>query len=372
MVIAHTHGKSSHTHGKSSHTHGKKLRDVGRRCTASGALLLLSFFLSTSAFQPYSPNHPSFVLCADLSSSLPHNLTAVGLSITKVSNNAKGTVTTTTSCRGFDPQLVYTFVIGSSCRFLQKKDALILARTNIKAALETQGSEREVIKHYQTAKNALAGVDVTKTEIVALREPANTESLIPLEHLFNKRLRDGMKVTPKRILVQGRAGIGKTTLCKKLVHVYQSGLCWDLFDAVLWLPLRQLRGSKSRTLEGLFREKLFIVQGLDQEQAALANALAIRAQKGNVLFILDGLDEIVADTGSDESRTFRAFLKTLLEQQHVAITSRPSGVDRRLLPPIDLDLETVGSVNRTSKTLWPRYSIPKQRGRFRILFNNRH
>jgi len=171
---------------------------------------------------------------------------------------------------------------------------------------------------------------------------ANTQSIISLEHLFNKRLRDGKEITPKRILVQGRAGIGKTTLCKKLVHAHQSGLWKDLFDAVLWLPLRQLRGSKSRTLEGPFREKVFIAQGLDQEQAALANALAIRAGQGKVLFILDGLDEIVADTGSDESRTFRVFLKTLLEQQHVVITSIPSGVDSKLMPPIDLDLETVG------------------------------
>ncbi|KAF9971516.1 hypothetical protein BGZ75_001829, partial [Mortierella antarctica] len=40
---------------------------------------------------------------------------------------------------------------------------------------------------------------------------------IPLEELFNKRkLRDGKEDFPKTILVQGRAGVGKTTLCKKL------------------------------------------------------------------------------------------------------------------------------------------------------------
>ncbi|KAG0246006.1 hypothetical protein BG011_002609, partial [Mortierella polycephala] len=44
----------------------------------------------------------------------------------------------------------------------------------------------------------------------------------------------------------------------------------------------------------------------------------------------------------DEGIALRSFLETLLNQQHVVITSRPSGLDRSLLPSIDLELETVG------------------------------
>ncbi|KAG9320091.1 hypothetical protein KVV02_003903, partial [Mortierella alpina] len=173
-------------------------------------------------------------------------------------------------------------------------------------------------------------------ELVDMQKP------IPLEELFNKRkLRDGKEDFPKVILVQGRAGVGKTTLCKKLVHAHQTGLWRDRFDTVLWLPLRQIRAFKSRTLEGLFREKFF-TQGLDQEDGALAHELAVSAQRGRVLFVLDGLDEIAKDTRSDDGLALKTFLKTLLAQQHVVITSRPSGVDRSLLPTIDLELETVG------------------------------
>ncbi|KAG0196034.1 hypothetical protein BGX28_000214, partial [Mortierella sp. GBA30] len=170
----------------------------------------------------------------------------------------------------------------------------------------------------------------------------NMQSAIPLEQLFDRRkLRDGNENVPKRILVQGRAGIGKTTLCKKLVHAHQAGLWRDRFDTVLWLPLRQLRSFKTRTLEGLFREKYF-VRNLDHEGVALARALAISAQKGRVLFILDGLDEIVTDTERDKSIALRSFLKILLMQQYVVITSRPSGLDSSMLPSTDLELETVG------------------------------
>ncbi|KAF9939628.1 hypothetical protein BGZ70_006433, partial [Mortierella alpina] len=45
----------------------------------------------------------------------------------------------------------------------------------------------------------------------------NTQAPIPLENLFDKRkLRDGKEGIPQTVLVQGRAGVGKTTLCKKL------------------------------------------------------------------------------------------------------------------------------------------------------------
>ncbi|KAF9949709.1 hypothetical protein BGZ72_008558 [Mortierella alpina] len=190
-------------------------------------------------------------------------------------------------------------------------------------------------------------------------EHTDTQSTIPLEQLFDKRkLRDGKEDHPKKILVQGRAGIGKTTLCKKLLHAHHAGLWGGRFDMVLWLPLRQLRAFKTRTLEGLFREKFF-AQGLEHEGVALSRALAVSAQQGRVLFILDGLDEIVFDTECDEGIALRAFLKTLLTQQHVVITSRPSGLDRSLLPPIDLELETIGFSQENVSDFLAKVLAPK-------------
>ncbi|KAF9934491.1 hypothetical protein BGZ67_003810, partial [Mortierella alpina] len=191
-------------------------------------------------------------------------------------------------------------------------------------------------------------------------EGVNMQAPIPLESLFDKRkLRDGNEGIPKTILVQGRAGVGKTTLCKKLVHAHQTGLWRDRFDTVLWLPLRQIKAFKARTLEELFREKFFI-RGLDQEGVMLAHELAVSAQRGRVLFVLDGLDEIAKDTRCEEDLPLRQLLETFLLQQHVVITSRPSGLDRSLLPPsIHLELETIGfnqkNVNDfVSKVLSPK------------------
>ncbi|KAF9906563.1 hypothetical protein EC991_000505 [Linnemannia zychae] len=173
---------------------------------------------------------------------------------------------------------------------------------------------------------------------------SNIESSIRLEQLFDKRiLRNGEESIPQRILVQGRAGIGKTTLRKKIVHLHQSGLWAERFEAVLWLPLRHLkalRGPTCRTLQSLLREMVFTAQ-FGREPEELVHALAIRAYKGKVLFILDGLDEIIADVQSEDNSK-KVPLKVLLDQKHVVITSRPSGLDVSSLQSIDLELETIG------------------------------
>ncbi|KAF9436408.1 hypothetical protein BGZ76_004042 [Entomortierella beljakovae] len=166
------------------------------------------------------------------------------------------------------------------------------------------------------------------------------ESTIQIEDIFNKRrLRDGRNNIPKKILIQGRAGIGKTTFCKKLVHQFISGKWHDRFEAVIWIPLRQLKKLKSRNLVDLIKEKYFTYHS-DHDKLNLTHKLNEAIEHGKVLFILDGLDEIIHDARTDT--IMRLFVKHLLQQTHVIITSRPSGIDYSLLPTFDLEFETVG------------------------------
>ncbi len=167
----------------------------------------------------------------------------------------------------------------------------------------------------------------------------NQNKRIALKALFEpQKLRDGSTGMPKRILIQGRAGVGKTTLCKKLVYDYQHNAAWQgLFENVLWIPLRQLKTRQIYSLEKLLRKYYFVSAGSKQAQAL---AQMVLDHQDKTLFILDGLDEVVGEL--HEEHLLSPLLKELLNQKQVVITSRPAGVDTKLCGRLDLELETVG------------------------------
>ncbi|MCX8566154.1 MAG: NACHT domain-containing protein [Glomeribacter sp. 1016415] len=218
-------------------------------------------------------------------------------------------------------------------------DQMSLADCYINLAIVESQAQRKKDKE-ELEKRAATFERLPSSERQQL-ESTNPNKLIALEKLFEKqKLRDGKdsEGIPKRILIQGRAGIGKTTLCKKLVYEYHhNGLWQDRFESVLWVPLRQLKTHSPKRLEDLLCTQYFA--GYESRQAqALSKVFYTHQDK--TLFILDGLDEVVGEL--NEGKPLKDFLQTLLNQAHVVITSRPAGVDAKLLGQLDLELETVG------------------------------
>ncbi|KAF5231960.1 hypothetical protein FAUST_8969, partial [Fusarium austroamericanum] len=170
------------------------------------------------------------------------------------------------------------------------------------------------------------------------------EIQVRLADVFNERKEpDGNILLPRRVLVRGRAGVGKTTLCKKMVHDFIRNKMWhETFDRVLWVPLRNLkkRAGLGYDLGTLFDHEFFRFSGEHKKSdgTRFARELYKTLTLGRTLFILDGWDE-VAGTSKDDDMF--AFLYELLSQPNVIITSRPSatlphGID------VDLELETIG------------------------------
>ncbi|KID85464.1 nacht nucleoside triphosphatase [Metarhizium guizhouense ARSEF 977] len=175
---------------------------------------------------------------------------------------------------------------------------------------------------------------------------------VELKTLFNQRDRgDHGVIKPRRILIRGRAGVGKTTLCKKMVYdfIRQTSLhdSWtQWFDRLLWVPLRNLqrRPGQGYNLSLLFRDEYFRhhlgKDGLTRED--LAAELSRKVDDSNserTLFVLDGLDEVSQLLAS--SNEMSDFLTMLLNKPNVIVTSRPN----TSLPAIrafDLELETIG------------------------------
>ncbi|KAK1244162.1 hypothetical protein MKX08_002300 [Trichoderma sp. CBMAI-0020] len=146
---------------------------------------------------------------------------------------------------------------------------------------------------------------------------------------------------PRRILIRGRAGVGKTTLCKKIVHDFNQSRIWkNLFDCILWIPLRNLKGRNGSgyNIENLLFDEFFVYAGNTLGRRFATEIDALRPHK-SVLFILDGWDEVAQPAETDQDMF--AFLKELLNLPNVIITSRPSAS----LPPgvhVHLELETIG------------------------------
>jgi HEAT repeat protein len=170
--------------------------------------------------------------------------------------------------------------------------------------------------------------------------------LVYLSALFKtRRSPDGTDFTPKRILIRGRAGIGKTTLCKKIVSDYLHHDMWhQLFELLLWIPLRRLKGrsSEKTTIVDLFHDLYF---SEFEEGKSLANDLWETVKDSTkTLFILDGLDEVSQEW--DFETPMNKILLHLLNQPRVIITSRPYGMNLDNLMPLDLELETIGFNSR--------------------------
>ena len=170
---------------------------------------------------------------------------------------------------------------------------------------------------------------------------------IELPSLFHPRESGHVQTNPRRILIRGRPGVGKTTLCKKIVFEFTNGAwtSWSkLFDRVLWVPLRRLKRIERLQQPGynffhFLSHEYFFPKGAEGLALALSDALDT-TKSSRTLFLLDGLDEVSQDIGN-ESDMFR-FLEELLNQPNVIITSRPSGKLPSGLTAIDIELETIG------------------------------
>ncbi|KAJ2985220.1 hypothetical protein NUW58_g5652 [Xylaria curta] len=168
---------------------------------------------------------------------------------------------------------------------------------------------------------------------------------VNLWHLFGQRKEGDMDVIqPKRILIRGHAGVGKSTLCKKIVHDFKELHMWrNMFVRILWVPLRNLKrlAEANCNLEAMLHERYFSQTSKGKKFAyELWKELEADNYK-ETLFILDGLDEVYEGLEKD-SHMFN-LLETLLRLPAVIVTSRPhvSLADRFELK-FDQELETIG------------------------------
>ncbi|KAI2641955.1 hypothetical protein GGS21DRAFT_486809 [Xylaria nigripes] len=166
---------------------------------------------------------------------------------------------------------------------------------------------------------------------------------VKLSELFDARGNPDEEVRqPRRILIRGRPGVGKTTLCKKIVYDFIHCEQWNNhFARLFWIPLRKLQGSQRiDSIRALFREEYFRKY---EDPGPILDELYRECNKpdaGRSLFLLDGLDEIRPLLSSDHD--LHGLVRELINQPNVIVTSRPSVQFLSDFNTFDMELETIG------------------------------
>ena len=158
----------------------------------------------------------------------------------------------------------------------------------------------------------------------------------PLDYPDILTPKDGERAL-RKVLVEGDAGIGKTTLCTALSEDWGNKVLFEEFDILLLLQLRQKRIATARSLLDLL--------GLLHSSSEICELVAkyIENQnEGKVLIIADGWDELSTQDRSEGSFLYE-FLFGERYSLSVIVTSRPyASASLRKLPCIDRLVEVLG------------------------------
>ena len=131
---------------------------------------------------------------------------------------------------------------------------------------------------------------------------------------------NGGKMAAHFVLIEGRPGIGKSTLCWQLCQLWSKGEMLYEWDLMVIVQLRDESTRKAKEFEDLLRYS-------DDDNTNRAIAKDVMKQKGKGLFLLlDGYDELSKEQLTELSIIQKILNNRLIREATVVVTSRPVAI----------------------------------------------
>jgi HEAT repeat protein len=240
--------------------------------------------------------------------------------------------------------------------FEDRKTSIVDSFINLALIKEIEHKEKEEGLGRGDKKGFIDERMASHEALYAVREP------LALNQLFEPK--DDTQ-TPHKILILGRAGIGKTILCQYLAVRWALGsseykdedeeqkeelkhYLRKKFDAVFWVRLREVAAGSPHhnTVAKVINQ--FCLRGSNKLSLQELN-FYIQSQSNKILFILDGYDEITDAIGQAHCVHLTDFLDEIVNfnYQNILVTSRPLAIDALGQSKIKFDrkLENIGFIN---------------------------
>ena len=214
-------------------------------------------------------------------------------------------------------------IVNEEKSFPIEQSYINLAIVETKEQLE---KERKLAQQSQEKKTQLNdGILGTFEEIYGVK------ASIDVVDIFTK-----CEDSTRKVLVLGRAGIGKSTFCQYITYRWAKGEIWSEYELVVLIQLRSLTNNRyppgKRYLPvDLVEKEYFPCDDLSNQER---QRFKEKCLKGQVLWILDGYDEFVQNTPEQ----LRDVFSHICETQHHILTSRPYAI----LSPYDVKVEIIG------------------------------
>ncbi len=170
------------------------------------------------------------------------------------------------------------------------------------------------------------------TNLSSYEEIYGTKISIALEDLFEGKSEIDCVSDVRRLLIVGRAGIGKSTLLHYMAYCWAQGNLWQNkhFKVPIWLILKELTANYYQSANASIASAVHKRFGFSQLGISIAAVQKVLIEYADqILYLADGFDEVAAIAQEKEGATTDQgdMIRDVLSLGNLLLSSRPYYID---------------------------------------------